>query len=181
MNLNARKEPGTKSILETASHVAVLLASVAIIAALSWGYFAQHASIQLKSGLHRGEVLSIPKIDLAASDRTLLIALSTTCRFCSSSTSFYNRLAQTVASTRSRTAIRAVFSEDRSLVDRFVQQNGIDPQIVTMEKFDVEALNVNSTPTLVLVDGKGRILDFWVGQLSKEGEQQVLSKIGAAD
>jgi len=75
----------TRSTLESASHIAVLLASVAIIVALTWGYFVQHAPNVLESGLHKGEVLDIPSIDLGASDRTLLIALSTTCRFCGAS------------------------------------------------------------------------------------------------
>ena len=168
-----------KTLLQTVSNIAVLLASIAIIAALSWGYFSQRKTTELESGLRTDQVLKIPNVDFTKSDRTLVMVLSTTCRFCIASTNFYNKLANSARTGFGRTALKAVFPEDRGLVDRFVKENGMDPQIVTLERFDIGALNVNSTPTLILVDSQGRIVDFWIGMLSKEAEQQVLSTVQA--
>lgn len=41
------------------------------------------------------------------------------------------------------------------------------------------ALNLVATPTVILVDNSGKILDFWIGKPSKEVEQQILKAINA--
>jgi hypothetical protein len=38
-------------------------------------------------------------------------------------------------------------------------------------------LGVTGTPTLVLVDSTGRIVDFWVGKLSEVEQQEVIEAV----
>ncbi len=44
---------------------------------------------------------------------------------------------------------------------------------------DLNGLKVSATPTLILVDSTGKVLDFWVGKLSEENQQGVMKSIGS--
>jgi hypothetical protein len=44
-------------------------------------------------------------------------------------------------------------------------------------KLDFAAVKVPGTPTLMLVDNEGEILDVWVGKLDASGEKKVLSTL----
>jgi hypothetical protein len=42
---------------------------------------------------------------------------------------------------------------------------------------DFKALSLVATPAMILVDKNGKVLDFWIGKLSKDAEQQVTKAI----
>lgn len=46
-------------------------------------------------------------------------------------------------------------------------------------RVNFKALNLVATPTVILVDNSGKVLDFWIGKPSKEVEQQILKAINA--
>jgi hypothetical protein len=49
--------------------------------------------------------------------------------------------------------------------------------VTAVPELSSSILNVTGTPTLILADSSGRVLDFWVGKLSREEEQQVIAAV----
>ena len=50
--------------------------------------------------------------------------------------------------------------------------------LTTLGAVDFDALHVRGTPTVILVDKSGRVLDFWVGKLSTDDQQRILQTLG---
>jgi thiol-disulfide isomerase/thioredoxin len=101
-----------------------------------------------------------------------LLALSTTCHFCSESAPFYQQLAKERGS---NTRIVAVLPQSVSDSKDYLNNLGIFVDEVKQESLNT--INVRGTPTLMLVNGDGVVVDEWMGRLSVEQEAEVLSKL----
>lgn len=165
-----------KSRLEVATNISVLLVSLLVLTTYLWAYYASKAAPQPAAGLQRGKtIVQLPKDIFDESSKALLLALNTNCGYCTESVPFYNQLAkdQQVAGDPK---ITALFPNSASEVERFAQANGLKVKAISSVNFG--GLNVSATPTLILVDRDGKIIDFWIGKLSEEGQQEVLRAIG---
>jgi hypothetical protein len=174
---NLSHRSGFKSFVETATSVAVLLTCVGFLGALSWGYFVQRRVGSLEGGLHRGKLLSTPGIDLNKADQTLLIGLSTKCHFCVESTPLYNEVVELGHTGNLRTAIVAVFPENKTAVELYVKNNNLNHKIETIAGYDLALIEARGTPTAILLDSQGKILDFWIGKLQPEAQEQLIQAI----
>lgn len=170
------QESKIRNYLEVITNAAVLLAALGVLSALSWGYFAQRQSTLVTSGFQRGQVVArVPQIDYSVAAQTLLIVMNTNCHFCTESIPFYNELIKMQRGKEQATRIIALFPNQSDEVKQYSEQNQF--QAETVSEVDLAKLNVSGTPTLILVDGHGTILDFWSGKLSKDVEQQVSSRL----
>lgn len=168
-----------RSYLEVATNVAVLLAAIAVLASLAAMYFRPTAGPKLQIGLQKGETLAlIPGFNFNESDRSLLLVMSTRCVYCDESVPFYKQLtgAQQVGNQGVR--VVAVLPNSEEEVGQYMQQKQL--QIAAVPSADLKTLKVAGTPTLILVDSGGRVIDFWVGKLSQDTEQQVLKVISGS-
>ena len=165
-----------KNSLETITNLAVLLAASGVLIALSWGYFAQSQTPLAVAGMQRGQSLAqLPTVDYAGKTQTLLIAMNTQCQYCTESVSFYNTLADRVRPGSKGTRIVAVFPNKKDEVQKYVDSNGF--RLETLADVDFATLNVSFTPTVMLVDSHGKLIDFWIGKVSTDIEQQILSTV----
>lgn len=167
-----------KSYLEVATNVAVLLAAIAVLASIAAIYFRPAPALQLQTGLQKGETLAaVPGFNFSESDQSLLLIMSTRCVYCDESAPFYRQLAG--AQLRGDRSVRlvAVLPNSEEEVRQYMQQRQL--QIAAIPAVNLRTLKVAGTPTLILVDGSGRVLDFWVGKLSLDAEQQVLKIISS--
>src|SRR2546426_4312395 len=64
--------------------------------------------------IQAGTKITLPKVDWSSNGRTLLIVLSTGCRYCTARAPFYRRLVDEVALTQRRSEERRVGKECRS-------------------------------------------------------------------
>ncbi|HEX8174114.1 MAG TPA: thioredoxin-like domain-containing protein [Pyrinomonadaceae bacterium] len=173
------EESKLKKYLEVTTNVAVLLVAVAVLSALAWGYFVHNQKPQFQSGFQRGQSFAqLPTVSYNSAPQTLLIAMSTTCHYCSESIPFYKQLAEAQQSSGNAIHIVAVFPNSENEVKQYIQQSQLN--VDTVAETDFKALNVAGTPTLLLIDKDGKILDFWVGKLSKDNEQQVIKAINGS-
>lgn len=172
------QESKLKSYLELTTNAAVLLAAIAVLTALSWGYFAQKQKPSLRSGLQKGKAITnVPAANLNGPQATLLIAMSIRCHFCTESISFYNQLARAQQGSGNSPRLIAVFPEEESKVKQYVQQNGL--QVSSTAATDFKELGVETTPTMILIDKEGKIIDFWIGQIPEEAQQQVIEVVAS--
>jgi thiol-disulfide isomerase/thioredoxin len=117
-------------------------------------------------------------IDYTAAPQTLLLLMNTDCRYCKESLPFFEKLAMSNNKTQvaKQTKIAAIFPNFLTQVREYVEQNELDFQTISSPDFPL--VKMLGTPTLILTNSRGEILDFWIGKLSDESEQEVLKAVG---
>lgn len=165
-----------KSYLEVATNIAVLLVALAVLSTFAWNYFGRSPKPQLQAGFQKGQTFAqVPGVRYDRSPQTLLVAMSTRCHYCTESLPFYRQLAEAQRASGQETHVVAVFPNQEAEVRQYIQQNKLE--LETVAGVDLGALNISGTPTAVLIDGSGKIRDFWLGKLPQDQEQQVLKAV----
>lgn len=124
-------------------------------------------SARIKPGMK----LSFSGLDWNKSDKTLLMVLSSNCRYCTESAPFYRRLAEQKIG-RGDVRLIAVLSQSVGEAQRYLNDHGI---IVDEIRQPVSgAAYAQATPTLIMVDKNGSVVESWVGKLPPEKEAEVM-------
>ena len=162
--------------LEIVTNAAILLVAVLIVGTFASRYFMKPLKPSLSGGLQVGQTFSnIEGITYQDSPKTLLIAVSAKCTYCISSIPFYERLAEAQRANPS-TRIVQVFPSFEDVKALAGQKGSMESRTV-----DFRSLGLTSTPTMILLDNDGRVLNFWVGQLSPQRETEVLKAAGFSE
>lgn len=122
--------------------------------------------------LQRGDPVSLPEVDWQKNGSTLLLALSPTCRFCTNSAAFYQRIVRE----RGNTKLIALMPQDLNEGQSYLRSLGV--AVDEVRQTSLSELKVTATPTLILVNGDGKVEDVWVGTLSPGKETEVLNRVG---
>ena len=101
--------------------------------------------------------------------------MNTRCGYCNESIPFYKQLVEAQQSSDQNVRLVAVLPNSEVEVKQYMQQQQLN--ISTVPKVNLQTLKVAGTPTIILVDNGGRVLDFWVGKLPQDSEQQVIKII----
>jgi hypothetical protein len=167
-----------KSAFEVATSIIVLLSAMAISTVFLTNYYRQRQAVKLEfeTGLAKGGTLpSVQGLTYADSARTLLLVMNAHCVYCAESVPFYNRIVEAQTSAGSPVKIVALFPNPDAEVKTFVDNRSLKATV--MSGANLSQLKLAGTPTVVLVDGAGRIQDFWVGKLTPESEEEVLRSV----
>jgi thioredoxin-related protein len=113
--------------------------------------------------------------DWGAHDRTLMLVLRKGCHFCEDSVPFYQRLVATQLQDGSTTALIAVYPDTEDAVKEVMKSEGLN--VRGLAGVPLEGLKVSGTPTLLLVDKSGRVLNTWIGVLSPRQELEVMKAV----
>ena len=114
-------------------------------------------------------------IDLAKTTHTVLIFVRSTCIYCSASVPFYQRLARVVASRAPHVRLAVVSSEPVSVTHTYIQANGLTVDDVYYVPFGNTRLL--ATPTLLLLDRRGKVELSAVGKLTPDEERDVIAAV----
>src|SRR4051794_18855526 len=172
--MNAAK---TKTYLEMTTSVAVIAVAVAVLSSVVRSELTHAPKVNLKPGLERGAQLTnvaFSKQD-GVKHAELILAMSTTCHFCEESIPFYNKLSDGLRNTSGAPTFVALFRESTEQVSAYTQQHGLT--VSTIATVDFRTLHVAGTPTMILIDESGKVVDFWVGKLSTEEEETVFERL----
>lgn len=125
-----------------------------------------------------GSKLEVPGMDWGSQPETLVIVLSATCQYCTESAPFYRRL---VAAQGQRPDLRVMAILPQPLEEgrQYLQKLGVAVKEVRQE--NTRAIKVPLTPSLVLVNAAGEVLDIWTGQLNFKQEQSVFGRLRLKD
>lgn len=129
---------------------------------------------QVSKSDHQGvsaPTVSSLDIDWRRSKQTLLLAVSSTCHFCTESAPFYKQLAKEHGNTR----LIAVLPQSIDQGERYLEELGVG--VDGVKQVTLSSINIKGTPTLILVDSDGLVVNTWVGKLSEAQQQEVLSKL----
>lgn len=174
--------------LEILANIAVVITSVVLCSVLVNKYFftsaRQEAPVEVvqskglassasrRPSIQAGTKISLPGIDWSKSTRTVVLALSTTCHFCSESAPFYQKLQQQKPN---NVRLVAVFSQPVENSRNYLNQLGVSVNDVVQSS--LASLGVSGTPTLLLIDSEGSVTDSWVGRLSDSEAARVIEQI----
>ena len=167
-----------RKLLEIGSNVAIIVVAVVLGVYLIGRYFsppsvpASGATVQAEA-IKPGAKLPLVNVDWSGSDRNLLMVLSTACHFCSESMPFYKRLIEKNAAGKSVRMIAAL-PQDVPEATKYLADNNVTVDQVI--KANPGEAMVRGTPTLLLVDKNGVVLDTWIGKLPPEKENEVIER-----
>ncbi|HJU53728.1 MAG TPA: hypothetical protein VJ715_04115 [Pyrinomonadaceae bacterium] len=159
--------------LDFLASVAIIAVAILMSVVLIKNYIFNKGSASTDAGnqIKIGRPVSLPDVDWAEHGHTLLLAISTTCQFCSESAPFYQRLAQGRRDYRLIAVSPQTVNESRKYLDRL----GVAVDKVMQVPFD--SLGIRGTPTLALVDSSGVVTEVWVGKLPVGEEADVISRL----
>ena len=127
--------------------------------------------VESRKQIANGTNLSSLDVDWKQSKQTLVLAISSTCRFCTDSAPFYRTLIQNKRDTR----VVAVLPQPVEEGKVYLQKLGV--AVDEVRQLPLNKLGARGTPTLLLVDPSGSIKNSWVGKLPREKEAEVLSNL----
>jgi len=169
----------SSSKIETAANVATIGAAIVLSVVLIKTYLLPAAVIrrpvattvtEATVGTNLGDRL--PGIDWNGNRRTLVLAISTSCHFCTESAPFFRLLQQ--ASNR-QSKIVAVLPESVSESTAYLEKVGV--QTDQVQQAAPGKIGIRGTPTMLLVDGRGTVTKIWVGKLDSEQQIEVLDTL----
>jgi len=129
------------------------------------------APTEARNATKRGAPITLPGVDWQKNGKTLLLALSTTCHFCTQSSPFYQR----VVKERGDTQLIVLVPEAADEGQAYLKNLGVS--IDDVRQVSLGGMGLSGTPTLILVDDAGAVSDVWVGALTADKENEVISRL----
>jgi len=108
---------------------------------------------------------------LQESGKTLILITASTCHFCTESMTFYRKLSSLARSRGTRLVGVSWESPERNRA--YLTSHGVDvDEIVSASK---TSIGIRGTPTVILVNSRGVVLNSWPGKLDEPTETEVLN------
>lgn len=107
--------------------------------------------------------------------KTLVLAIRKDCHFCEDSQPFYKRLSGLEKSNSLHAHVLAVMPDDRDSAVKALKSGGVAVDAIFSQPLNF--MQVSGTPTLLLLDSNGRVARAWVGQLTPQGEKEVIAAV----
>jgi hypothetical protein len=167
-----------KTALDTTANIAIIVVcAIATVALVRNQFFPTRPAPAPGSPpmVEKGERFDqLKAVVPAGSQRALVVALSPACHFCDESMTFYKQIVDERDQKKSPVKfIAAVAGEDMKIQEaQKLAIAGARPD--SLVQLDFDAVKVPGTPTLMLIDDEGKVLDVWVGKLDASGQQEVL-------
>ncbi|MCA1632919.1 MAG: hypothetical protein LC802_04155 [Acidobacteria bacterium] len=164
--------------IELLANVAIIIVAVLLGTVLVKSYLSPALNQPLtgspstaRKTINKGGVINLSDINWQENGNTLLLALSSTCHFCTESGPFYQRIVRESGNTRMIALVPQSVAEGQQYLKRL----GVG--IGEVRQVSLSELGLSGTPTLILVDGNGKIAEVWVGALSADKENEVISRL----
>ena len=120
-----------------------------------------------------GEIVRLPGFTPGNAQSTLVLVLSSGCKYCLEDLPFYRQLSAIRNSSRDSIHLLAVLPERTTSAREFLATAGIGADdVISMSP---RHLGVQVLPTLLLLDHEGKLQQYWVGDLDRKQEQEVFS------
>lgn len=128
--------------------------------------------------LAAGVRISLDGADFARARQTVLIALSSHCSFCRTSTPFYRALSDLHRAHPAMFQLIVISRDERSEIAGFLAQAHI--AVDTILSVPPATIGVAGTPALLVLDEQGRVRNDFAGRLPPDREQLVLQLLNNA-
>lgn len=115
---------------------------------------------------------NLPGYEWSAHEQTLVLALRKDCQYCEGSMPFYRKLVELKNTNRISAHIISLFPDAYEKAREVVDSGKLAVDVIG--DTDLRKLKVSGTPTLILVDKQGRVVNSWEGQLPEKLEADVV-------
>jgi len=159
-------------------NAAIIVAALATVAGWTWYWWSAPAPTVLPPQYEIGDTLSdVQELKPFKGDRTLLLFLNSSCRFCTESMPFYRRMMTTHRGERAeRVTVVVVGRQPIDTMREYLNQHDVFVEtIIAIEEGSNFRQHV--TPSLILVDPSQRIRQLWRGKLDLPAQEVVISEI----
>jgi len=161
--------------IELVANVCIIVVALVICAAVAKRLLLKsHSSESGTQGVAAGTKINLTDIDFARNGQTLLLVLSINCKFCSASAPFYQNLARGSGSTHG-TKLIALLPQQIEQSREYLKS--LNVPIDEVKQTQPASVGVRATPTLILINSAGIVINSWVGQLQSDKETEVLSQL----
>lgn len=158
--------------VEFAANLSIVIVGLALVAVLwdKWSGGPQQEQTALKVG----DSIRLPS-GAWQKRPTLVLALSSECRFCAESMPFYRRL--TARAGEANLDIVVLMPQEASVARDYLATHGLDGSTIrSVARLD-HSTGVPAVPAIVAVGANGLVRDLWLGRLGSEQEQEVLGRL----
>jgi hypothetical protein len=159
--------------LEVATNVVMIVVAIIAGVLLVRNLMFRPRTTPMPPPIATGTALAVPGLDWHTNGKTLVLAVSTNCRYCSESAPFYRRLADEVQ--RRHVHLTALLPQAADEGAQYLR--GLEVPIVDIRSAPLKSLKIRGTPTLLLIDDRGIVRQVWEGKLSTDGERQVIAAL----
>jgi hypothetical protein len=159
--------------IEVVSNVAIIIVACAAVLMLVRNY--RSASLAQPHTISAGATFPLKNENWQASPMNMVLAVSTTCHFCTESAPFYRELVEQCRQQHVRTI--AVLPQTVNEAEAYLKGEGVS--VDEIRQSPLAEIEVSGTPTLLLVNARGVVESVWIGKLPGEGEKQVLKKLSS--
>jgi hypothetical protein len=162
--------------LEFLANIAIIVAATLLCVVLVKSYLLPDRSKDGPRDLRvpAGTKVSLLGVDWSGNKQTLLVVLQKGCHFCSESAPFYQRLIRETAK-HGNIHLVAVLPQVTDDSRRYLDELGV--AIADIKQAELDTVGVSGTPTLILVNNQGIVINSWVGKLNADNEADVLRRL----
>ena len=161
--------------LEVATNVAILFFCVAIGGLTLRNYMTPKHPPARPNRLLVGSSLAVPGLNWSTPGKTLVLAISTQCHFCSDSMPFYEKLVRAASNKRNR-VVGLLPQSTTEAIDYLVKHN---VAISEVHQVSLGSIGIQGTPTIFILDS-GKVTAEWVGKLDAASEAEVLAALDSS-
>lgn len=166
-----------QSKLETLANIAIIVVAILIVGVIVQRYFfpskTEGGSNEQPPGPSLGSKINLPDLDWSQQPQTVLIVLQKDCIYCTESAPFYQRLLKDGAGKNVK--FIAVLPHPKGISQIYLSDLGISG--LEIRESTLQFLDVRGTPTLIVVNDKGEVVNSWTGKLRPEREQEVYKQL----
>jgi hypothetical protein len=159
-----------RKLLEVSANIGILVVSGLLV----WALIGHGLIDRKQAKTIEGVTLSqLPGYNWASRQETMVLAIRSGCHFCEESLPFYRRLAMLEKNNQLRAHLLAVMPDSSLAGVATLKSADINMDAIYGEPLD--NLKVTGTPTILLVNDRGRVMREWVGELTMQRENDVIS------
>jgi peroxiredoxin len=170
-NVEGKKSALAKKI-ELAANIGIVITAILVGILFVKNYWQPQTGTQRTVAL--GSKFALKDVSWQANDKNLVLAVSTTCHFCTESAPFYRKLVEQCKQQHVHTI--AVLPQTPAEAQAYLGGEGV--AVDEIRQAPLSTLDVSGTPTLVLVDHAGVVKHVWVGKLPSTKEDDVVKTLG---
>jgi len=164
-----------KSSLDTVANIAIILVcAIAAVVLIRNQFFPPRPPGAPEEAKKGEQFAQIQQVLPAGTNKALVVAVQPGCHYCNDSMPFYKRLLDERNQKNSPVKFFAAVPADEAKAEEAQKFAAVGAQPDGMVKLDFASIKVPGTPTLMLVDNTGKVLDVWVGKLPADKEKEVL-------
>ena len=158
--------------IEVIANVAIICVAISLgVVLISRTIRSSRATVS-DSATVKNQRIQLPGVDWSKNEQTLVLAISSTCHFCTESAPFY-RLIRTHTHVHTIAVLPQTVEEGRNYL------SNLGVQVDEVLQAPLSSMDVSGTPTLMLVSSNGTVIRKWIGKLPPDLEKEVMLSVQA--